>query len=68
MQKRWATASKENGLSKPILQHTATPGNRGRRIVALEEVAGLSPGGHPPHKPEVSKINVPIGEETEKHE
>ena len=48
MQKRRATASKEMCLSKPILQRTATPGNRHRRIVALEEVAGSSPVGHPP--------------------
>jgi hypothetical protein len=47
MQKRWATASKENGLSKLILQHSATPGNRSQRIVALEKVAGSSPVGHP---------------------
>src|SRR5215218_1417158 len=34
MQKRRATASKETSVDKPILQRTATCGNRGRRIVA----------------------------------
>src|SRR5215213_3532110 len=48
MQKHWATTSKEIGLSKPILQHPATPRNRGRRIVAQEKVAGSSPVGRPP--------------------
>jgi hypothetical protein len=47
MQKQGATASKENGLDKPILQRTATPGNGCRRIVA-PKVAGSSPVGHPP--------------------
>ncbi len=46
MQKRWATTSKEIGLSKPILQRTATPRNRCRRIVA-PKVAGSIPVGHP---------------------
>jgi hypothetical protein len=46
-QKRRTTTSKEIGLSKPILQRLATRGNRCRRIVALEEVAGSSPVGHP---------------------
>jgi len=46
MQKRWATASKENSLDKPIVQHTATPRNRVRRIVGLEEgVCGPGPSG-----------------------
>jgi hypothetical protein len=48
IQKPLATTSKKNGLSKRILQHRATRGNRSRRIVALEEVAGSSPVGHPP--------------------
>src|SRR5829696_10126645 len=48
MQKHWATISKEIGLDKRILQHMATPGNRCRRIVAQEKVAGSSPVGHPP--------------------
>src|SRR5215217_4020952 len=39
MQKRRATASKETSVDKPILQRTATCGNRGRRIVA-PKVAG----------------------------
>jgi hypothetical protein len=39
--------SKEIGLDKLILQHTAMPGNRCRRIVAQEKVAGSSPVGHP---------------------
>ena len=46
-----ATASNHqqgNSLSKRILQHTATPSNSYRRIVALEKVAGSSPIGHPP--------------------
>jgi hypothetical protein len=47
MQKRRVTASKENSLSKTILQRTATPRNGGRRIVALGKVAGSSPVGHP---------------------
>jgi len=47
MQKRRATTSKENSLSKPIVQRTATPRNRSRWIVALEKVAGSSPFGHP---------------------
>jgi hypothetical protein len=47
MQKRLATTSKEIALSKPILQQLATWGNRVRRIVALEKVAGSSPVGHP---------------------
>ena len=34
-------------LDKLILQPTATHGNRCRRIVALEKVAGSSPVGHP---------------------
>ena len=42
--------SKEIGLDKPILQRTATPGNRHRRIVA-PKVAGSSPVGHPPRFP-----------------
>jgi hypothetical protein len=46
MQKRWATASKGNGLSKPILQRLATSRNKCRRIVAPEG-AGSSPVGHP---------------------
>jgi hypothetical protein len=45
-QKHWATAGKENGLSKPILQRTATPRNMIPRIVAPEG-AGSSPVGHP---------------------
>ena len=36
----------EIGLSKPILQHTATPSNKCRRIVAPKG-AGSSPVGHP---------------------
>ena len=47
MQKHRATASKEIGLSKPILQRMAMPRNRSRRIVAPEG-AGSSPVGHPP--------------------
>ncbi len=47
MQKHRATTSKEIGLSKPILQHTATPSNRVRRIATLEKVAGSIPVGHP---------------------
>jgi hypothetical protein len=47
MQKRWATTSKEIGVDKPILQHAATPGNGGRRIVAQEKDAGSIPVGHP---------------------
>jgi hypothetical protein len=42
------TTSKEIGVDKPILQRTATLGNRYRRIVALEEVADSSPVGQPP--------------------
>ena len=42
-----ATASKENGLDKRLLQPTATSRNRCRRIVA-PKVAGSSPVGHPP--------------------
>ncbi len=38
--------SKEIGLSKPILQRTATRGNERRRIVAPKD-AGSSPVGHP---------------------
>src|SRR5215217_1197531 len=45
-QKQRATASKEIGLNKPILQPIATPRNRCRRIVA-PKVAGSSPVGHP---------------------
>src|SRR5215207_6796530 len=41
-----ATTSTEVGLSKPILQRTATPGNRFRRIVA-PKVAGSSSVGYP---------------------
>ncbi len=37
-------------LDTPILQRTATRGNRCRRIVALEKVAGSSPVGHPPRR------------------
>jgi hypothetical protein len=48
MRKRQATSSKEIRLSKPILQHPATSRNKSRRIVALEEVAGSIPVGHPP--------------------
>jgi hypothetical protein len=51
MQKRWATTSNEIGLDKPILQHSATPRNRHRQIVALEDVAGSSPVGHPLFSP-----------------
>jgi hypothetical protein len=47
MWKRRATASKAMGLDTPILQPVATPGNRCRRIVALEKGAGSSPVGHP---------------------
>jgi len=47
MQKRRAIPSKEIGLSKPILQHLATSGNRCPRIVA-PKVAGSIPVGHPP--------------------
>jgi hypothetical protein len=47
MQKRWATVSKEIGLSKPIMQRTAARGNTSRLIVALEKVAGSIPVGHP---------------------
>jgi hypothetical protein len=46
MQNPWATASNAIGLSKPILQRTATRGNTSRRIVA-PKVAGSSPVGHP---------------------
>src|SRR5215218_3457895 len=46
MQQWCATASKRIGLDKLILQHTATRGNRCRRIVAPEG-AGSSPVGHP---------------------
>jgi hypothetical protein len=52
MQKRWATVSKVIGLDKPIMQRTATRGNTSRRIVALEEVAGSIPVGHPSEKGE----------------
>src|SRR5919107_602934 len=38
------------GLDKAILQLVATSGNRCRRIVTLEKVAGSSPVGHPPRK------------------
>jgi hypothetical protein len=38
--------SKKMGFPKTILQPMATPGNEGRRIVALEKVAGSSPVGH----------------------
>src|SRR5215218_1864209 len=57
MQKRQATASKEIGLSKPFLQHLATPRNRCQRIVA-PKVAGSSPVGHPnlPHCDEVKGL------------
>jgi hypothetical protein len=54
VQKRWATASKENSLFKLILQRVATPRNRVRRIVA-PKVAGPIPVGHPP----VSRIGKP---------
>jgi hypothetical protein len=47
MQKRWATVSKGNRLSKPSLQLRASLSNRVRRIVVLEKVAGSSPVGHP---------------------
>ena len=46
MQKHRATASKEIGLSKPILQRMAMPRNRWRRIVAPKD-AGSIPVGHP---------------------
>jgi hypothetical protein len=46
MQQPRATTSKETGLDKRFLQRTATRGNRCRRIVALEKVAGTSPVGH----------------------
>src|SRR5919107_749844 len=39
------------GLDKAILQLVATPGNRCRRIVALEKVAGSSPDGHSKESP-----------------
>src|SRR5829696_6241178 len=42
----------------PNLQHPATPRNKSQRIVALEEVAGSSPVGHPPHDLEVRRLNV----------
>src|SRR5215203_4852240 len=42
MQQRRATASKQTGLDKPILQRSATRGNRCRRIVAPGD-AGLNP-------------------------
>jgi hypothetical protein len=59
MQKRRATASKENSLSKPIVQRTATPRNRVRRMVAQEKVAGSSPVGHPPEfRPLVGHISL----------
>jgi hypothetical protein len=38
------------GLSEPLLQHRATPGNKSQRIVA-PKVAGSSPVGHPPELP-----------------
>jgi hypothetical protein len=47
MQKQGAMISKENGLSKRILQRWATSRNRSWRIVALEKVAGSIPVGHP---------------------
>jgi hypothetical protein len=47
MQKRWATVSKEIGLSKPVMQQAANLGYKIRRIVA-PKVAGLNPVGHPP--------------------
>jgi hypothetical protein len=46
MRKRWATACKEIGLHKPILQLPATSRNRDQRIVAPEG-EGSSPVGHP---------------------
>jgi hypothetical protein len=49
------TTSKEIGVDMPILQCTATLGNRYRRIVALEEVAGSSPVGHPPWNVQVCR-------------
>src|SRR5215216_345886 len=49
MQKQWATVSKEIGLDKPIVQRSATLGNRCRRIVAPKG-AGSSPVGHPLHR------------------
>ena len=39
------------GLDKAILQLVATSGNRCRRIVALEKVAGSSPVGYPKESP-----------------
>jgi hypothetical protein len=47
MLKHLATTSKEIGLDKAIVQHSATPRNVCRRIVAPEG-AGSSPVGHPP--------------------
>jgi hypothetical protein len=44
-------------LSKLILQLMATLGNGCRRIVALEEVAGSSPVGHPM----ICRINMKPG-------
>jgi hypothetical protein len=49
------TTSKEIGVDMPILQRTATLGNRYRRIVALEEVVGSSPVGHPPWNVQVCR-------------
>ena len=45
-QRQQATASKEIGLDKPILQRVATCRNACRRIVAPKG-AGSSPVGHP---------------------
>jgi hypothetical protein len=60
MQQPGATSSSEIGLSKLILQRTATLRNRVRRIVALEEVAGSIPVGHPL----VFRIDKPIKRKT----
>ena len=49
---------KKIGLDKPIVQRRATRRNGGRRIVALEEVAGSNPVGHPRGEP------AETGEET----
>ena len=39
------------GLDKAILQLVATSGNRCRRIVTLEKVAGANPVGYPKESP-----------------
>ena len=42
-------------LNKPNYRAPKTDCNGRHRIVALEEVAGSRPVGHPPHKPAVDR-------------